>query len=130
MGAQYVVIHFDITNDGSQIVVGMDINRYTVTYNLVSPPRIILKRLSDRGTRRMETCVSTDEPIREIIRLLVVQEINTEELIGYMRMTVKMRSLNIAKRIQNLTHAHLGCMEGSNERIYEEDGWMTLDLGN
>lgn len=124
MHGESVALTFYVTIDGSPIVIGMYIKRFTVTDNLVSPPQIKMERPSDKGTRRMETYMRTDEPLQIKLRLLVVPDRCTKELIGKTRKPLNIRPLTLSKRIHSMKHAHPSQMM----RICEEAGWMCKEL--
>lgn len=121
---QPVEIVFDVTNDESPIIIGMDLKKDTTTDNLTSPPRMIMKRPEDRSIRMLETYMSVTDPLQARLRLLVVPAATTAALIGEARKPERIRPMTLAKRIHNLTHAS----SAQATRICEEAGWLTSDL--
>lgn len=124
MDGKSVEINFDITNDESPVIIGMDLKRYSVTDNLSSPPQLTIKRPMDKEARRMETYMTVNEPLKARLRLLVVPVIRSSALIGEARKPAQMRPMTLAKRIHGMTHAH----PAQAIRVCEDAGWLTPQL--
>lgn len=125
MNNKSVSMIFDVTNDGSPIVVGMDVKKYTTTDNLSSPPTITMKRPTDHSERKLETYLTVSDPLRARLRLLVIPTPLYMAMLGEARKPKDMRAMTIAKRIHNMTH--LRASEAI--RICEEAGWLMPELG-
>lgn len=117
---------WDITNDDSQIIVGMDIMRNTVTENMEKQTRIIMKRNTYSEERALETYTTIKGPFKARVRLVVIQIVRSEGLLGDDRRTIKIRLLNIAKRIENTNHAH----PEQNTRGFWETGRITTEVSD
>lgn len=117
-------IDFDVTNDASPIILGMDVKKYTLTDNLASPPVMIMNRPSDKGVRTMETCLSTGDPLKARLRLLVIPTMRTSALIGNARRPMHIRPMTLAKRMHNLTHDHPQQLI----RLCKDAGWLNPEL--
>lgn len=119
-----VVIVFDVTNDNSPIVIGMDIKRFTTTNNLSKPTFMYMRRPGDRGSRCLQTYLSGDGPLTTRLRLLVAPTGLSLALMGGARKPEPIRPMTLAKRIHSMTHAHpLQAI-----RICRDAGWLSPEL--
>lgn len=123
-------IVFDVTNDDSPVVVGLDVKQYTITDNMSAPPRIMMKRPSDNATRSLETYLSKENPLRARLRLLIVPTLpptlTSSAMLGKARKPNNLRPLTLAKRIHSMTHAHPEQVI----RICKGARWLTETLEN
>lgn len=126
MNGRPAAITFDVANDESPLIIGMDLKWYSMTDNIATPPRIIMRRPTDNRTRILETYMTIGDPLRARLRLLVVPMISTSALTGESRRPMRMRPMTIAKRIHCMTHAHPLQIS----KICEEAGWLTPELAD
>lgn len=124
MDNKAVAITFDVTDDDSPIIVGMDIKMHTITDNIANPPRILMKRPTDNEMRRMETYMNEKSPLNTRLRLLIAPVLTTSALIGGSRRPIGTRPMTLAKRIHQMTHAH----PDQTMRICKDAGWLTQEL--
>lgn len=71
MKQKTVAIIFDVTEDNSPVVIGMDIKKFSKTDNLSNPPHMMIRRPEDKGKRFLETYIKEDDPLKTRLRLLV-----------------------------------------------------------
>lgn len=119
-----VSIPFDVTNDDSPIVVGMDVKQCTTTNNLCTPPTMTIRRPTDRSPRLLETYMTNDDPLRARLRLLVAPARLSTAMLGDARKPHGMRAITLAKRIHNMTHIP----RDEAIRICKDAGWNNPEL--
>lgn len=126
MNNRSVSLTFDVTKDGSPIIIGMDIKKHTTTNNLTHPPTMMIRRPTDRSPRILETYVTSVDPLQTRLRLMVIPTRLSAAMLGEARKPEGMRAMTIAKRIHSMTH-----LQSSEAiRICEEAGWITPELEN
>lgn len=110
--------------------MGMYGKMYTVTDKLSSPPHIHINRPMDTGTRRLETYLTTRDPLKARLIVLVVPIIGTRRMIETPQKPAQMRTLTLPKRLNNATHAYPDQLKRicDDEARVSTKGWVTPEL--
>lgn len=111
----------DVSNDESTIILGMDINKYSVTDNLSIPSTIKFKRPQDREAGIFPTYISGNTPLTKLLRLSISPVIpTTAGLLGKPTPLQSIRPTTHVESIHNDTHA----TTVQNKQICKEPGWL------
>lgn len=74
----------------------------------------------------LETHITTNEPLKVRLRLLVVPDLRSATLLGGSRRSMDMRLMTLEKIINNLTHGHSDQISS----IFQDAGFLDAELDN
>lgn len=125
-----VSLTFDLSEDDSPLVIGLDAKRHSITDNLSTPARLILNRPKDKGPRSLPCYFDNSDRLRQRLRALVVPSVPIISALAATAAWPNLRISTLAKRLHRLTHAPPGeivalCKKGGiltpdlSKRIYE-----------
>lgn len=103
---QSVTPSFEVTNNDSQITVGIAVKSHSITNNMSQPNKITIKRPSDKVPGTLDTYRSRNKPL-EIIQKVLVAPIMAilNGLIAKTSQLQKPSPVTLAKRIHNATQS-------------------------
>lgn len=99
---------FDLFDDASPLIIGLDLSRYASTEFLAHPPVLTFGRPTDIGPRRLPIYISSNVPLRAIAHIYV--PLTTAHGLLSTNLTIQ-RALIFSKRLHRFSHAPVPYMK-------------------